>query len=107
MRLKEGVRIRGIKAELVFVLQKCDEIHKELFKKEMVITSLNDSRHGLNSYHYKGLAADLRLKDKPREKWELFRAVIATTFPECDVLIESPDTPNAHLHLEVDQRKVV
>lgn len=59
MKFKSGVNPSGIKPELMIGLIVVDSVYR-VFGPELVITSLNDSKHSLTSLHYSGQAADLR-----------------------------------------------
>jgi hypothetical protein len=59
MKFKEGVNPFGIRPELMIGLIIIDNIYKN-FGPELVVTSINDSKHSLTSLHYSGQAADLR-----------------------------------------------
>ena len=59
MRIKKGVKLFGLRPEMVVGLMVCDSVYKE-FGKELVVTSLTDSKHSAKSAHYNGCGADLR-----------------------------------------------
>jgi len=65
---------------------------------------LNDGKHGTNSYHYKGLAADLRTKHVKTEdeKKAILDDIRASLNFQWDVLYENPGGDNQHFHLEVN-----
>jgi hypothetical protein len=69
----------------------------------MVVTSLNDGRHGVNSWHFKGRAVDLRVHNvgNPEELFEIIRDELGDDF---DVLLEGEGLPNAHIHIEYDPK---
>ena len=46
--LKQGVSINGIKPEIVFAIQVVKDIYLN-FAADLVITSVNDSKHGYGS----------------------------------------------------------
>jgi hypothetical protein len=61
VKLKKGVRITGIRPELVLGLTIAESVwlsHGE----ELVVTSVIDSSHSEHSRHYIGCAADLRTR---------------------------------------------
>lgn len=62
MKLKDGVCTTRIQPELLIGLFVADGIWKSL-GVELVVTSINDSRHSHTSLHYAGCAADLRIWD--------------------------------------------
>lgn len=103
MKLKQNVRVKGIRPELLIAII----IAQEKFEKagyELIITSLNDSTHGKNSYHYKGLAVDLRLKhiNTEAEKIAIVAAIKESLTSDWDVLYESPGGSNQHCHIELN-----
>ncbi len=95
MILKTGVKIQGIRNELLYALNVADKIYSS-FGEELVITSLVDGGHGVGSFHYNGLAADLRTRyfDRPTQERVHLR-LIKSLGNDYDVILE-PD----HIHLE-------
>lgn len=67
---------------------------------EITITSVNEGKHRVNSAHYFGKAVDLRSHDWPDPITEGLVAAFITRNPDYQLLWESRDTSNAHLHLE-------
>jgi len=61
MRLKSGVRIRGIRPELAVALEIAESVYRHE-SAELVVTSVTDSEHKRGSLHYAGQAADLRTR---------------------------------------------
>ena len=61
MRIKPGVKITGLRPEMLIALQCADRIWDKL-GQELVITSGIEGKHAANSDHYKGLAVDLRTR---------------------------------------------
>jgi len=61
MKLKTSVKATGLKPELLIALMVADTIYKDN-GKDLVITSLVDSKHSRHSRHYLGMAADLRTR---------------------------------------------
>lgn len=62
MRLKPGVKLLGIRSELIIGLMVAEEVYDNN-GASLTVTSLVDGTHGTNSLHYSGCAADLRIKD--------------------------------------------
>jgi len=62
MRLKSTVTIEGVKPELLLGLIVANSIFALQFNSELVITSLTDGRHKVDSLHYRGQAADIRIR---------------------------------------------
>lgn len=62
MRIKPGVRLRGIRTELLTGLLVCQETFRE-HGVRMTLTSINDSKHSRGSLHFQGAAGDASTKD--------------------------------------------
>ena len=67
MKLKEGVRVLGVKPELVMAIMIAEGVYRDN-GVEMVITSITDSKHSTFSRHYQGYAFDLRTRNIPDSK---------------------------------------
>jgi hypothetical protein len=103
MKFKEGVNPFGIRPEMVIALQVIDGVYA-IFKKELWVTSLNDSKHSLTSLHYAGCAADLRTRyfDSPatvEKVAELIRVSLGNN-PDFDVIVEVD-----HIHIEYQPKR--
>lgn len=69
----------------------------------VVVTSWADSVHKKDSLHYSGRAIDLRVHHVPEKFRDAVVSALATSLgPDFDVLWESKDSPNEHLHVEYD-----
>ena len=79
------------------------EVYGE-YVQEMVVTSLNDSKHRVGSFHYQDKAVDIRTKNLPnRESKRLVqKKIMGRLGKEYDVILEDPDGPNSHIHIEHD-----
>ena len=102
MRLKRGVRVAGVRGELVLGLLIAESCHKAIVGPdgpEMIITSLGDGRHSEGSLHYKGLAVDLRSRYyHDSDEIDAFVALLKRELgPEWDVVREA-----THVHIEFD-----
>lgn len=102
MKLKPGVRLAGIRPEIVAALIVINRIMDRL-QFEMVVTSCTDGVHSKGSRHYVGLAVDIRSKGlpKPAETAAVIQEALGSEF---DVLLEGAGTDNEHLHVEFDPR---
>jgi len=105
MKLKESVKISGIKPEMVFVMIIIDSVYHEIVNQECTITSVSDGKH-LNALHSVGYAIDLRSRDTDsNEQWSnrlkkrLAAKIRSRLTDEFDVVIESD-----HIHVEFDPR---
>lgn len=92
MRLKPGVRVLGLRPELLLALQIVEEVYEE-FRQTFTITSIVEGTHSRASLHYTGCAADIRLPVASAP------AVVAAAKErlgdDFDLILESD-----HLHLE-------
>ena len=112
MRLKNDVRLTDVTPQVAIGLQVCDSIYDstaefctftgdDKWDFTMVVTSINDGRHGKTSWHYRGRAWDLRVHNisNPMEVYEAIKTDLGEDF---DVLLEGLGTDNAHIHCEYD-----
>lgn len=103
---KPGVVIDGVQP-VMWRAAVCIEDLCAKYKKEAVITSGKDGKHGANSLHYKGLALDFRTFHLPGSYLGLAaRDVHARAHAELkprgfDVVLE-----NDHIHIEFDPKPV-
>ena len=105
IRLKPGVRLLGIRPELVLAHTVVASVYAH-HGRDCVVTVGIDGRHSLGSEHYVGAALDYRLNDiDPVELRSRItddaRKALGADF---DVLHESPGTLNEHLHVEWDPK---
>jgi len=101
VRTKPGVKLFGLRPELVWALSVADGVYREL-NVDLVITSVMDGKHSVTSLHYAGAAADLRIRDMGQTKAETARDMIEERLTdEFDVVLEKD-----HIHLEVQPRRV-
>lgn len=96
MRLKQGVRVRGVQPEILLGLAMLEREFDAL-GHELVVTSLLDGTHKRGSLHYEGLAADIRRRDLSAQECELILRDGRRRLGECfELLLESD-----HFHLEL------
>ena len=100
MKLKsDNVSLQNLAPQLVLALWMANEVYDE-HNTEMVITSVNDSRHSTTSLHYAGCAVDLRTRTLPEgTAGDVARAIKAKLTKDFDVILESD-----HIHLEYQPR---
>lgn len=94
MSIKPGVRVLGVRPEIVLALA----ILQDVFAKAgvpFVITSIMEGTHSRASLHYTGCAADLRRPPDTARATELVGLAKAALGDDFDVLLESD-----HFHLE-------
>ena len=101
MELKAGVNPIGLRAEALLAIHVVDQVYRE-FGHELVVTSINDGKHGDNSYHYRGLAFDCRTRyfSSPQMADDVAFAVRRKLGRLYDVVVESD-----HIHVEFDERR--
>jgi len=95
MRLKPGVRIGGLKPEMVMASNIVGSVYQN-FNKELVITSGTEGSHSLRSAHYRGEAIDTRIYYFAEDILEdVERALKTALGPDFIVLLE-----DTHFHIE-------
>jgi len=101
MRLKEGVKIQGVRSELILGLMVADEVYKNA-GYELTITSLMDGTHSATSLHYSGCAVDLRTRNisSDEQKKLIVVQMKQKLGIDFDVILESN-----HIHMEYQPRK--
>jgi hypothetical protein len=102
MKLKSGVRITGLRPEMLLALVTANDVYRS-HDRDLVVTSLLDGAHSRTSLHYSGCAADLRTTAAhiPRSTVEAIAADIRKALTaDYDVIVE-PD----HIHLEFQPRR--
>lgn len=98
MILKPGVNPMGMRPEILIAAIIANEVYA-VYGHNLVITSIADGKHSKESYHYKGLAIDLRthyFKDKA-EIEAVAKDIRERLGPLYDVVIEDD-----HIHIELD-----
>lgn len=96
----DSVNIQGIRPELLFAILVTNDIYKK-FGQELVITSLNDSKHSKTSLHYAGCAFDARIFYFDDSEYSQVAAAIKTRLGiDYDVIIEKD-----HLHIEYQPKR--
>jgi hypothetical protein len=107
----KSVVAAGLQPELYFALGVAAGIHRVLFGKDLVVTSLLDGKHNCGSLHPKGFAADLRTLDLTVPERYSFFAALQLRLPAMgfDVVWEggvgaTPATTGAHIHIEYDPK---
>lgn len=95
LRIKPGVRIHGMRAELALAATIIAGVFAPL-GLDAVITAGIDGQHARGSFHYLGLAFDFRTRDLPAEKvQEVLAEIQACLGEDFDVLFEAD-----HIHVE-------
>ena len=92
MRLKEGVRVAGVRPEIVLAMQVAEVVYQE-HQSELVITSVTEGTHSPTSLHYSGAAFDCRIWNvNPRAVRDSLADRLGEDY---DVVLE-----RTHLHVE-------
>lgn len=95
MWLKPGVKIDGIKPELLLAIIVAEEVYR-LARRSLVITSVKDGKHMKGSLHYSGSALDLRIYPEGRvPPGQMAKEIQNRLGKDFDVILE-PD----HIHIE-------
>jgi len=93
IRYKPGVKVAGIRPE---ILAAYPVIEAAYGSKTAVITSACDGKHSRGSFHYLGLAIDLRTRHLEEGGAEqIVKLMVEWLTDEYDVVLESD-----HIHLE-------
>jgi len=100
MRIKKGVRLRGLTPHMAVAVQIVGQVYMDN-KIEPVITSVSDGNHSNGSLHHCGEAVDFETKSvsSPIVMDRIFRGIKANLGDEFDVVLESD-----HLHVEYDPK---
>ncbi len=107
---KSTVRILHYSPALHYMLTRLldyDDYYPNGAPLELVVTSINDSSHGVDSKHYKDMAIDLRSKNFPNSLKQDFvekfahHLNILSKGTRYTVLLEGLGTANEHFHIQV------
>lgn len=106
MRLKAGVRLTDMTPQILLAMLVTEQVYEE-YGFEVVITSINDGTHSVNSLHYLGRAVDVRVRD-PHGSWSMPGDIRVKVVDEItrrlgdnnyDIILESD-----HIHEEYDPK---
>ena len=102
MKLKPGVRVLGIRPEVVIAMVVANGIWARN-GAELVVTSAIDGAHMRASKHYTGCAVDLRTHGltAPEEAVKGLKEALGDDY---DVILEGRGDPNEHCHEEFDPK---
>lgn len=97
------VQVR-LQPEILLAVIIIQEVYRENNVKDMMVTSICDGEHMAGSFHYKGLAVDIRTKGTgiSRRLFEGVRKALPANL--YDVILEDKDGLNEHLHVEYDPK---
>ena len=100
MRLKTGTTQDGVQPAVWYAIGIAERIYA-VEGCQLVITSLTDSKHMKDSFHYRGLAFDIRTRDLNANKLDIiYRNLLHALGPiGYDVILEKD-----HIHIEYDPK---
>jgi hypothetical protein len=100
LTIKPGVRIVGVRPELLLAIMAASEIYRDLGHK-LTLTSVVDGRHSTGSRHYSGAAFDCRTRDLTAEQAnQICKQLKSDLGQDFDVLLEAD-----HIHVEYDPKQ--
>ena len=102
IEFKQGVKLDKLQPQIILALMLLERVFLKV-GQPLVVTSISDGTHGKASLHYKGLAVDLRTKHLGTfaNKSEVLESAKKALNPlGFDVILESLNEPNEHLHCE-------
>ena len=101
IELKAGVRLHGIRPELVLAIHVAEGHWAQAGVPTLVVTAGIEGQHTRASAHYRGCAVDLRTNTLPPDTVpNILAALQAALGPDFFVLYENAGTSNAHVHVE-------
>lgn len=105
IQIKPGTKLKDLAPQIVLAITVAEHIWWNAGQTTLVLTSVNDSKHKEGSFHYRGLAVDLRIKTMPQK----LRAVAVRQLKEAlgsqfDVLHEGIGADWEHVHIEHEDR---
>ena len=93
--LKPGVRITGMRPEILLAAVAAERAYQEA-GREFMITACVDGKHMAGSLHYSGAAIDVRTRDiQPADLQKIVARIKSALGEDFDVLLEAD-----HLHIE-------
>ena len=95
MKFKKGVKIIGVKNEIMLAIMVANAIYLK-HGQDLVVTEITGGRHGNGSLHYAGQAFDLRTRFFSESEAKLVTDEIRDALTdEFDVILEKD-----HIHIE-------
>ena len=99
--IKQGCDVVDLRREVWIVIYMAAEVYRK-YNTQLVITSAGDSKHSPGSFHYIGLAADIRIRNLPKKSdakqvADEIRRIAGDNY---DVILEK-----THIHIEYDARR--
>lgn len=114
LALKSNVQLTNLQPEMIIAVLVFMGLVENI-TNVLTITSANDGKHKDTSRHYSGNALDFRTQDMwntlsaNQRMYELsvLRSSLTAALPGFDVVLESVNLPNEHMHIEWDPKFVV
>lgn len=105
MYLKHSVKFGNSELAMICMVVAVTDVFKQ-YGYDCVITSANDSTHGVNSLHYTDCALDFRSKHVTTmsEKQNILTEIKQRLTSDFDVLFENIGTPSEHYHIEYQKK---
>ena len=111
LALKHSVRLAQLQPQMLIAVLVFLGVVEDLIE-ELVVTSANDSTHSTQSKHFSGNALDFRTHNLYSTLTSTARHTSLVTLvnqlqvrlPGFDVVLESFNTPNEHIHIEYDPK---
>lgn len=105
IQLKAGAKLKDLAPQIVLAIQAAEHIWWNAGQTTLVLTSVNDSQHKEGSFHYRGLAVDLRIKSMPLKlRAAAVRQLKEALGSQFDVLHEAIGGDGEHVHVEYEER---
>lgn len=107
IRLKTGVRIGGLRPEVLLAITVAQSVWLKHGAAELVITSAADGKHMRGSEHYAFLAVDFRTHNlgTPDIRKAACDELRERLGPDYDVVLEGLNTASEHCHCEHDPKE--
>ena len=96
MNIKQGVKLTGVRAEIVMALMIAQETARTYNQHyRITVTRVTDGTHSNGSLNYVGQAADIRVSDMPFEVLKYVDSLKLALKENYDVVFEK-----THIHIE-------
>lgn len=111
LSLKSSVQLINLQPEMIIAVLVFMGLVQDI-TNVVTITSANDGKHKDTSRHYSGNALDFRTRDMfntlsdSQRMYELsmLRSQLTSSLPGFDIVLESINLPNEHIHIEWDPK---
>ena len=98
--LKPGVRVFGLRPELLLAIQVAHSVFLDNAERGMRITSIIDGKHSVGSLHYAGLAVDIGITGINPDFGTIKAGIADALGADYDVILETD-----HLHIEFQPKQ--